>query len=66
MHSTVWTIPRPCNDYSYYGALEIFGAITITINMSSAVTMNDIQQSFLSSDFTPCLRLAFTFAEMAE
>jgi len=24
---------RPCNDYSCYGALEIVGAITITIIM---------------------------------
>jgi len=23
--------PRPCNDYSCYGALEIVGAIAITI-----------------------------------
>jgi len=26
---TVLATPRPCNDYSCYGALEIVGAITI-------------------------------------
>jgi len=26
--------PRPCNDYSCYGALEIVGAITITITIT--------------------------------
>jgi len=28
-------MPRPCNDYSCYGALEIVGAITITITVST-------------------------------
>ena len=27
----VYRFPRPCNDYSCYGALEIVGAITIII-----------------------------------
>jgi len=38
LHSIQWhhkllATPRPCNDYSCYGALEIVGAITITITI---------------------------------
>jgi len=36
----LFATPRPCNDYSCYGALEIVGAITI-INDSAAPQLTD-------------------------